>query len=268
MGGGVGVEVSEETHTLVGRQRRDRLPRNRQRERVLAMVREHGDAVDAVELAAQIGLHITTVRFHLDALCDEGAIVRTRMNRPGKGRPRTGYRAVQERVDYRTLAEVLALELGQNVETRARRAQHAGQKWAARLPDAQQAGTDEAEATSVVIANDVLDRAAVRTTVVFTAMGFAPEIAAATEPKRMSSGRRRPAPGRERIILLHACPVRDLARPRPEVVCGMHRGLLQGLLDKTMAEEGHRNSRRPAISAHLEPFVEPELCVASLVSGE
>ena len=84
--------MSEETHGRAGRQRRDRLPRNRQRERVLAMVREHGDAVDAVELAAQIGLHITTVRFHLDALCDEGALERTRMNRPGKGRPRTGER--------------------------------------------------------------------------------------------------------------------------------------------------------------------------------
>jgi predicted ArsR family transcriptional regulator len=259
--------VSEETHGRAGRQRRDRLPRNRQRERVLAMVREHGDAVDAVELAAQIGLHITTVRFHLDALCDEGALERTRMNRPGKGRPRTGYRAVADRVDYRTLAEVLALELGQNVETRARRAQHAGQKWAARIADPQGTGADEAQAASVADAEDVLDRAAVRTTVVFTGMGFAPELAAAAEPKKASSGRRRPAPRQERTILLHACPVRDLARSRPEVVCGMHRGLLQGLLDKTVAEQGHPKSRRPALSAQLEPFVEPELCVARLVSG-
>jgi predicted ArsR family transcriptional regulator len=260
--------VSEETHTRAGRQRRDRLPRNRQRERVLAMVREHDGAIDAVELAGQIGLHITTVRFHLDALCDEGAVERTRLNRPGKGRPRTGYRAVQQRVDYRTLAEVLAMELGQNVETRARRAQHAGQKWAARMATSQETGTDVAEGTSVADADDVLDRAAVRTTVAFTGMGFAPELAAAAEPTKPSSGRRRPAPGRERIILLHACPVRDLARSRPEVVCGMHRGLLQGLLDKTAAEDRRPKSARPAMSAHLEPFVEPELCVARLVSGE
>jgi predicted ArsR family transcriptional regulator len=250
--------VSEETHTQAGRQRRDRLPRNRQRERVLTMVREHGDAVDAVELAAQIGLHITTVRFHLDALCDDGAIERTRMNRSGKGRPRTGYRAV-ERVDYQTLAGVLALELGQNVETRARRAQQAGQKWAARIAAPEQTDTDETEAASPADADDVLDRAAVRTTIVFTGMGFAPEIAAAAKPKKAS---------RERTILLHACPVRDLARSRPEVVCGMHRGLLQGLLDKAVAQEGRKKSRRPSMSAHLEPFVEPELCVARLVAGE
>ena len=76
---------------------------------------------------------VTTVRFHLDALCDEGAIVRTRMNRAGVGRPRTGYRAVEERLDYRVLAEVLAMELGQTMEERARRAQHAGQRWADRI---------------------------------------------------------------------------------------------------------------------------------------
>ena len=80
------------------------------------MVREHGEAIDAVELASRIGLHVTTVRFHLDALCDEGAIERTRIYRDGVGRPRTGYRAVEERLDYRILAEILAMELGETVQ--------------------------------------------------------------------------------------------------------------------------------------------------------
>ena len=92
------------------------------------MVREHGGAIDAVELASRMKLHVTTVRFHLDALCDEGAIERTRMNRDGVGRPRTGYRAVEERLDYRILAEILAMELGETVQTRARHAQRAGQQ--------------------------------------------------------------------------------------------------------------------------------------------
>ena len=47
------------------------------------MVREHGGAIDAVELASRMKLHVTTVRFHLDALCDEGAIERTR-DEPGR----------------------------------------------------------------------------------------------------------------------------------------------------------------------------------------
>ena len=36
--------MNEETDTLAGRPRRDRLPRNRQRERLLQMVREHDGA--------------------------------------------------------------------------------------------------------------------------------------------------------------------------------------------------------------------------------
>ena len=146
------------------------------------MVREHGGAIDAVELASRIKLHVTTVRFHLDALCDEGAIERTRMNRDGVGRPRTGYRAVEERLDYRILAEILAMELGETVETRARRAQRAGQQWAGRIADshgepvAGQDGTDAAEV------GDPLDRGAVLATEVFDRMGFDPELAAESEP--------------------------------------------------------------------------------------
>jgi predicted ArsR family transcriptional regulator len=257
--------VDEESDTRGPR--RNFLPRNRQRERVLRMVREHEGAVDAVELASQLGVHVTTVRFHLDALCDDGAITRTRMNRPGAGRPRTGYLAIEERVDYRTLADVLAMELGQTVQTRARRAQHAGHEWATRMTASRSAGTGDSGHTPQSDADDALDHAAARTTNAFARMGFGPELVSApgpsTPPSTDSGG---PAGERERIIRLHACPVRDLARSHPEVVCGEHRGLRQGLLD-TSATEGNRKPQRPAISAHLEPFVEPELCVARLVAG-
>src|SRR6476646_3489331 len=148
----VRVLVGEETDSPAGRSRRNRLPRNRQRERVLQLVRAHGDAIDAVELASRMGLHVTTVRFHLDALCDEGAIERTRVKRDGAGRPRTGYRAVEERLDYRILAEILAMELGETVEARARRAQRAGVQWAGRIAGSQ----DDA-----VAAQDVPDTAEV-----------------------------------------------------------------------------------------------------------
>jgi predicted ArsR family transcriptional regulator len=261
--------VNEETDTQAGRPRRARLPRNRQRERVLQMVREHDGAVDAVELASQIGLHVTTVRFHLDALCDEELIVRTKLNLPGRGRPRTGYLAVQEHLDYRVLAEVLAMELGQAGETRTRRAQHAGQKWAARITEHPSATTDRARRMSEDDGDDALDRAAMLATEVFTRMGFAPELATTSQPTTRSSTRSGPTPGRQRIIRLHACPVRDLARAHPEVVCGVHLGLLQGLLTNPAAKAGGRRktTSHPEMSAHLEPFVEPELCLARLVAG-
>lgn len=262
----------DESGSAVGpRRRRDRLPRNRQRERVLQMVREHGGAIDAVELASGIDLHVTTVRFHLDALCDEGAIERIRMSRNGVGRPRTGYRAVEERLDYRILAEVLAMELGETVQARAQRAQRAGQRWAGRIGAAQsevvagQGGTDAAQT------GDSLDRGAVLANEVFNRMGFGSELAAESEPSASLSADSEQVLGRERVIRLHTCPVRDLARAHPEVGCGLHLGLLQGLLDHAATgdhQDGeHQDGEGGALSARLEPFVEPELCIARLASS-
>jgi predicted ArsR family transcriptional regulator len=255
--------VDEESDSKAGGRRRDRLPRNRQRERVLQMVRAHGGAIDAVELASRIGLHVTTVRFHLDALCDEGAIERTRICRDGVGRPRTGYRAVEERLDYRILAEILAMELGETTEIRARRAQRAGQQWAGRIAGSK-SEADAAQDVTEAEVGDPLDRGAVLATEVFNRMGFDPELAAESEPMASLSADSKQIVGRERVIRLRACPVRDLARAHPEVGCGIHLGLLQGLLDHAAAAGGQPDTRKQGLSARLDPFVEPELCIARL----
>jgi predicted ArsR family transcriptional regulator len=225
---------------------------------VLQLVREHDRAVDAAELASRTGLHVTTVRFHLDALCDDELIVRTRMKLPGRGRPRIGYLAVEEPLDYRVLAGVLAMELGQTVETRGRRAQHAGQKWAARIPDVDGWTAEPAAQTTTADDEDPLDRAALRAVAVFRRMGFAPELA---DPAKGGSKNRR-----EKTIRLQACPVRELALAHPEVGCGVHLGLLQGLLAHSDAAGSRRRASRPSVSAQLEPFVTPDLCLAKLVA--
>ncbi|MFZ0832002.1 MAG: transcriptional regulator [Mycobacterium sp.] len=234
------------------------MPHNIQRERILRSVREHEHAVDAVEIASEFGLHVTTVRFHLNTLCDAGAVVRTRLKGPGPGRPRTGYEPAEERLDYQTLAEVLAMELGSSAQTRARRARNAGRRWAARM--SRGASTDLADTTS----DHPLDRAVGRATVAFAKMGFAPEIATATNPPMPSSASSEPTTARERLIRLHACPVRDFARSHPEVVCEIHLGLLAGLLADPASQGGQLESRHPAISGRLEPFVGPELCLARM----
>ena len=228
------------------------------------MVREHRGPIDAVELASHIGLHVTTVRFHLDALCDEGAIERTRIYRDGVGRPRTGYRAVEERLDYRILAEILAMELGETVQTRARRAQRAGQQWAGRIAGSQGGVVAAHDVTETAEAGDPLDRGAELATEVFNRMGFDPELAAESEPMASLSADSEQIVGRERVIRLHACPVRDLARAHPEVGCAIHLGLLQGLLDHAATAAGQPDTRKHGLSARLDPFVEPELCIARL----
>jgi predicted ArsR family transcriptional regulator len=207
------------------------------------------------------------VRFHLDALCDEGAIERIRMNRDGRGRPRTGYRAVAERLDYRILAEILAMELGETVETRARRAQRAGVQWAERIATSRPEAVGGQGGTDAARAGDLLDRGAVLATEVFDRMGFDAELAAESEPSASLSADSEQVFGPERVIRLHACPVRDLARAHPEVGCGLHLGLLQGLVERAAAAGGDADHDDAALSARLEPFVEPELCIARLAAS-
>ncbi|RRR47364.1 transcriptional regulator [Mycolicibacter terrae] len=232
-----------------GATRSQRLPRNQQRERVLRLVSCATGAVDATEIARQMGLHVTTVRFHLDALCEDGSVARTRIKRDGVGRPRTGYVAVRDRLNYRSLAEILAMELGDTAAERRQRAERAGRRWAGRIL-AHDESADSAESTGTA-AEPGVDDLADQIALVFERMGFGPQLSEAADA---GEGRR------ERAIRLHACPVRDLARSHPEVSCAMHLGLLRGLLNAEATE-----GRQAALRAELEPFVEPELCIAKVI---
>ncbi len=223
-------------------------------------MREHDGAVDATELAERLRLHVTTVRFHLDALCNQGAIERTRMTRAGVGRPRTGYMAVRDRLDYRSLAEILALELGETADQRRRRAEAAGRRWAERIRVGSasdvDAGLDVSDGTTP---GETLEDRAAMVASVFARMGFGPELTPAVTSTA----------GTQQTLRLHACPVRDLARAHPEVGCALHRGLLQGLLTNATATEGWaKKSPRSALQAELEPFVEPDLCLARVIAND
>jgi predicted ArsR family transcriptional regulator len=61
--------------------------------------------------------------------------------------------------------------------------------------------------------------------------------------------------GRKRQVLLHHCPFREAAEEHREVVCSVHLGLMQGLLEELGA---------PVQAERLDPFVEPSLCVTHL----
>ena len=203
------------------------------RRRLLKLLRRSDVPLDVYELAAATGLHITTVRFHLDVLARAGQITAQKTPRTTPGRPRTVYniRTEENPPDgYRPLAALLAANLGPTPRARRRRAEKAGREWATSLiPSTEQAATP--------------DDAAHRITELFTEMNFDPELGD-------------PAPGTgERQIRLRACPYRDVARDHPDVVCAIHLGLLHGVL----AQLGD-----PPTSVRLVPFVKPHLCLAYL----
>ena len=66
------------------------------------------------ELAGRFGLHVNTVRFHLDRLVADGLVARHAEQRTEPGRPRLTFTAVapagtaKDKRSYRLLASILA----------------------------------------------------------------------------------------------------------------------------------------------------------------
>ncbi|WP_081706559.1 metalloregulator ArsR/SmtB family transcription factor [Nocardia sp. CNY236] len=201
------------------------------RRRLLAILRGTSAPLDARELARITGQHVTTVRFHLDVLTRESLVRQFQQPPRGRGRPRIGYSAVQRSVGYQDLARVLADQLGADPHLRAQAAVAAGRAWGARL------GIGDGRVTSLDDAKDV-------TMTLMSELGFAPE----RDTSCKTEGRA--------VIRLTACPLRELARTHSEVVCGVHRGLIEEVLD--------RRGARGGIAVQMHPFIEPELCVARL----
>jgi predicted ArsR family transcriptional regulator len=176
--------------------------------------------LDARDLAGRLGLHVTTIRFHLDHLENAGLVRSTAEARTRPGRPRLTYTArttpAGEAGTRERLIDILAASLADETGERGEQvAVAAGRSWAAAL------STDAAPAAGrTVLLTETLAR-----------LGFDPDQG-------------------EAAIALRACPFRDAARARPQIVCGVHRGLVEGLLAPGQAT--------------LNPFVEPELCTITL----
>ncbi len=57
---------------------------------------------------------------------------------------------------------------------------------------------------------------------------------------------------------MRACPFLELARAHQDVICPIHLGLMRGALAELKARTR---------ATQLEPFVQPDLCVARLAAG-
>lgn len=192
--------------------------RVKQRERLLTLLREAADPLDAHRLADTLGLHVTTVRFHLTRLAEEGLVRSVTLPTDGVGRPRLGYAATKE-PSYTDLVALLAARLGGDADERERTAFDVGDDWAGLL-GLRPAAT--ADAGTLVI--DALER-----------LGF--EIGTATN-----------AFGTHTLTLC-TCPLAGIARTHPEVVRGIQRGLVQRVLDDHATVLG----RRYVVEVHPDP---------------
>jgi predicted ArsR family transcriptional regulator len=187
----------------------------------------------AAQLGRQLGLHPTTVRFHTDRLEAAGLVTSHLTTAFGVGRPRKVYAAapVVAEGDRVARLERLTRLLTESYESDLTPAQ-AGDQWARSHVDRQA----DAPATSpgAWLARlgrlvDVLDQ-----------WGYTVDLTTTDQ-------------GRSCRIDLTACPFRELARSHPDVVCGIHEGLLSGVLGQLGETE---------VEVTLRPFVGPDLCQA------
>lgn len=217
----------------------DAFPLGRSRSDVLDMLRASGGPLGVRDVAARMGLHPNTARFHLEALVEAGLAVREAEDRQTPGRPRIGYRAAADspagRRRYRLLAEMLTGLIAETMPEPDSVADDVGREWGSYLaeqpPPFQRPTAQEAVAKLIAI---------------LTELGFAPQAEAGD-----SHGQYR--------LCLRQCPFREVAQQHQNVICALHLGLVRGALARM---------RAPVAAERLDPFVEPSLCVVRLAERD
>lgn len=183
-------------------------------------------------VAARVGGHANTSRYHLDALVDAGLAAAVSGPPAGRGRPALRYRATaagRRAARSARLApgagetghQELLGALLDTVTGDPRRVREAGHHWGSvvgrRPRDADRSGNDS-------IREDLAG--------IMTSQGFTAVLEGAD------------------ALQLRTCPLVDRAREDPQGVCGLHQSMLQAVLD----------AWRAPVEATLEPFALPGAC--------
>jgi predicted ArsR family transcriptional regulator len=167
----------------------------------------------AGDLAEALDLHANTVRLHLERLKDAGLVDVEVIHRGTVGRPQHRYSLAPgapglgfDPPAHVLLAGLLAA-LAETTGADAGAARTTGRAWG-RQAATRGAGRTASRNCLTALAQE-LDR-----------LGFEP----AADPEATSDGS-------TRIEFLH-CPFRELAEAYPELVCNLHRGLCEGVVDQ------------------------------------
>jgi len=166
-------------------------------------------ALSAQDLAEAIGIHVNTVRLHLDRLREAGLVDVEAVHRGTVGRPQhlyflaAGAPAVGFDPPAHALLAGLLAALAEQVGAAGVDATETGRVWG------EDAGRRARSRSCLKALEGELER-----------LGFEP----AREPADGA------LEGGTRIEFLH-CPFRELAEAYPELVCNLHRGLCEGVVD-------------------------------------
>lgn len=190
-----------------------------QRETIVGMLSSAGAPMTAGEVAELLGLHVTTARFHLAKLVDDGRLQTTTMRNAGVGRPRIGYQVVPTTPTDSLVGHLMA-QLGTTVDERENAGVEAGRLWA---QEKTRTAADVDLPDPVTVAVGALQQLGFEVSDAVSAFG--------THELRMC-----------------ACPLRDIARRHPEVA----RGVARGVLEQALA------SSSPALGSQYGVVVSPD----------
>jgi predicted ArsR family transcriptional regulator len=198
---------------------------------VLAALQDQPDLVEVEALARHMGRHPNTLREHLSVLLDAGLVVRHAAPSDGRGRPRWLYGtaeppAVDENAE---LAAALAWRLAHRARDPLAATRDVSRHWARQIVTrqglARQPTARAGRAQVVAVLDD---------------LGYAPE----------------PDERLDRVALTR-CPLLQVANDVPEVVCNVHLGLVEELLEVSGAD---------STRASLTPFAAPGRCALRLMA--
>lgn len=255
---GDGVDGREDDRRVAGardvRRRPDEPVENRpasgRRELVLDALRASPQGRSILSLAEQLQVHPNTVRFHLGALQRCGQVEQSPAMTTGPGRPPTLFRATRRMdpagpTNYRLLATILTSHLATSPDP-AGTATSLGRAWGPRLVGPPGPRRGRARAGRAEALDRVME--------MLTRLGFAPAVLGGA---------------RDTTIRIRHCPflgiVDEAAGEGGEpagpvnVICSLHLGVMQGAF---AALDG------PVTVDRLDPFVEPDLCVAHIGSAD
>lgn len=175
-------------------------------------------ALSAQDLADRLGLHANTVRLHLERLREAGLVDAEAVHRGTVGRPQHLYFLAAgapglgfDPPAHALLAGLLAA-MAERMGAEAEDAADTGYAW----------GTEAGRRTRSRSCLRALEGE-------LTKLGFEPA-AEPAEPGPALTGATGMGAG-VRIEFLH-CPFRELAEAYPELVCNLHRGLCEGVVDQ------------------------------------
>jgi len=200
---------------------------------ILEVMQAQPEPTTLAALIAATGLHANTLREHLAALVKRGLVRRHRAEPNGRGRPAWRYEATESDEEsrpseYAGLAATLASAIHRTSDSPRADAILAGTEWGHELARKKGAPTTSGgpAARREVVA--LLDE-----------IGFAPQ-----------------SDEHASVVKLTRCPLLEAAHRYPDVVCGVHLGIVRGAMEEYGAD---------ASRSDLFPFSEPGACRLDLM---